>query len=195
MRANLTRWLPDRSRWWRRPRRRELRRIESRIDEAVAALRALGVQVAALQESIDRRAESVAGAGGASGQPADGTARPAGAPAGEPPGGVRELVTIADRLADLTSRATPTDPAQAAAVLRWLDRQLPAVMEAAGLVAIADPAGPVDLDRHEVVASRPGPVDTEVIAETVRVGYLWRGSLLRTQQVVTTHPDAVGCRP
>jgi hypothetical protein len=105
---------------------------------------------------------------------------------GGPPPIVGELITIADRLVDLTGHGAPADPARTAAALRWLSRRMAVLLEHSETVAIAD-TGPVDLARHEIVDSRPAAEGEPagIIAETVRVGYLWRGELLRPQQVIT----------
>ncbi len=106
-------------------------------------------------------------------------------PAGGPPSAVRELVSVADRLADLTGSAAPADPQQTAVVLRWLESRAQSVLTAHGVVRIDD-SGPVDVRRHEVVARRAAPSAelTDQIAQTIRPGYAWRGAPLRPQQVI-----------
>ncbi|WFE24862.1 hypothetical protein O7623_15600 [Solwaraspora sp. WMMD791] len=209
MRTTVTRWWAGRPRWRPRSVRRDLLRIERKVDDLSAALRAIGTAQHATDtaqhatdtaqhatDTVQHATDTVPAIGTVLSAPAAPVHVPVDVPVEpsvveEVPDTLWQLIRIADRLADLTARAAPVDPEQAAAVLRWLDRQLPAVLEAAGLVAVADTSGPVDLDRHEVVASRSGPVTAEEIAETVRVGYQWRGALLRTQQIVTTCPDSV----
>ncbi|WJK42615.1 hypothetical protein O7608_09695 [Solwaraspora sp. WMMA2056] len=190
MRTTVTRWWAGRPRWRPRSVRRDLLRIERKVDDLSAVLQAIGTAPQAIGTApATPSLQAIGAAPPAAPSPVDMPVEPT--VVEEVPDTLWQLIRIADRLADLTSRATPVDPGQAVAVLRWLDRQLPAVLEAAGLIAIADTTGPVDLDRHEVVASRSGPVTAEEITETVRVGYQWRGALLRTQQIVTTCPDAV----
>jgi molecular chaperone GrpE (heat shock protein) len=102
-----------------------------------------------------------------------------------PPAIAGELITLADRLVDLTGQGAPVDAEQAGAVLDWLAGRTQAMLNACEVTAITDD-GPVDLMRHEVVAGRPAGTGelAEHIASTIRPGYAWRGRLLRPQQVV-----------
>lgn len=109
-------------------------------------------------------------------------------PAGPPPV-VHELVGVADRLVDLTGSGAPSDPQQASAALSWLELRTQTLLAACDVLRIED-RGPLDLHRHQVVASRAAPSDDLVdqIADTIRPGYAWHGSLLRPQQVVAYIP-------
>jgi hypothetical protein len=110
---------------------------------------------------------------------------PADQDAQTPPVIAGELITLADRLVDLTGQGAPVDAEQAGAVLGWLAGRTQAMLNACEVTAITD-EGPVDLMRHEVVAGRPASTAelAEHIASTIRPGYAWRGRLLRPQQVV-----------
>jgi hypothetical protein len=114
---------------------------------------------------------------------------PAGVDAAGPPAIVRELVNVADRLVDLTGVGAPSDPEQASAVLRWLEVRTQVMLAACGVVRVED-SGSLDLHRHQVVVSRAAPDKDLVdqIADTVRPGYAWHGSLLRPQQVIAYIP-------
>jgi molecular chaperone GrpE (heat shock protein) len=104
------------------------------------------------------------------------------------PAVAHELITIVDRLVDVTPESL-ADPAHGAAMLRWLTGQLRGLLNAVEVVRM-DETGPVDPKRHEVVDTRPAPQETLVdhVAEVVRPGYTWRGDLLRAQQVIAYVP-------
>lgn len=107
---------------------------------------------------------------------------------------VPELLLLADWLSDLIADdGRPADPEQAAIALRWLDGRLIRLFAVCEVADLHD-EGTVDLVRHEIVGSRPADDGRPVgsIAETVRRGYLWRGRVLRPQQVIVyTDDDAV----
>jgi molecular chaperone GrpE (heat shock protein) len=96
--------------------------------------------------------------------------------ASAPPQAAVELIELSDRLESLA----PGDLDQA-----WIRERLRAILALHEIAPIAD-MGLVDFTRHEVVADRPADRATQVdhIADTVRPGYLWRGTILRPQQVV-----------
>ncbi|MFC0602412.1 nucleotide exchange factor GrpE [Streptomyces palmae] len=99
---------------------------------------------------------------------------------------VPELLVLADWLADLTKQgAEETDPEQAATALRWLDGRLIRLFALCDVADLHD-EGPVDPVRHEIVGSRPADDGRPAgsIARTVRHGYVWRGRVLRRQQVI-----------
>ncbi|WKX68781.1 nucleotide exchange factor GrpE [Streptomyces sp. XD-27] len=98
---------------------------------------------------------------------------------------VAELLQLADRLADLTKEGEPADAEQAASALRWLDQRLTRIFAACDVADLRD-EGAADPARHEVVGVRPADDGRPVgwIAETVRHGYVWRGQILRRQQVI-----------
>lgn len=103
----------------------------------------------------------------------------------QPPAVARELIVVADRIADLTAEAATADVERPAAVLRWMDDRVRALLALCEVAPILD-GGTVDFLRHEVVADRPTSRTALVdhIAGTVRPGYRWRNELLRPQQVV-----------
>jgi molecular chaperone GrpE (heat shock protein) len=72
-----------------------------------------------------------------------------------------------------------------AAVVRWLDQEMVGLLSDLHVTVLSD-AGEVDPLRHEVVdvRSSANADDVDRIAETVRVGYLADGRLIRPQQVV-----------
>jgi hypothetical protein len=106
-----------------------------------------------------------------------------------PPRVVRELVGVADKLADLAGDHAPADPQQAAAALRWLQVRTQALLAACDVARVED-GGLLDMQRHQVIATRAAPAEDLVdhIADTVRPGYAWQGSLLRPQQVIAYVP-------
>ncbi|MBH5333566.1 nucleotide exchange factor GrpE [Streptomyces pactum] len=104
---------------------------------------------------------------------------------------VSELLQLADRLSDLLADpARPADPAEAETTLRWLDGRLIRLLAACEVADLQD-EGAVDPGRHEVVGGRPADDGRPVgsIAETVRRGYVWRGRVLRPQQVIVYTDD------
>ncbi|MCM3882770.1 nucleotide exchange factor GrpE [Frankia sp. R82] len=113
----------------------------------------------------------------------------------EPPAVVHDLIAVADRLVDLTADEAIADPAAAAAFARWITQRVGTIIIHCELVWIAD-EGPFDSARHEAVASRPAPDAGQQghIAETVRPGYLWRGQIVRPQQVVVYRAPAPPAR-
>jgi molecular chaperone GrpE (heat shock protein) len=118
-------------------------------------------------------------------------ARPVGArPAGPPPV-IRELVSVADTLADLIGSDAWSDSRGAETALRWFEERTAALLGMCDVTRIED-SGQLDLRRHEVVASRAAPSKElpDQIADTVRPGYAWHGSLLRPQQVIAYVPAA-----
>jgi molecular chaperone GrpE (heat shock protein) len=104
---------------------------------------------------------------------------------GAPPPVARELIGVADRLVDLTGAGAPQDGEQVGAALRWMRSRTEALLSACDVVRIED-GGPVDFQRHEVLGNRAAPNDDllDHIADTVRPGYAWHGSVLRPQQVI-----------
>jgi hypothetical protein len=106
-----------------------------------------------------------------------------------PPPVVRELISLADGLVDLAGTGAPSGPEHGSAVLRWVDSRAQALFAACDVVRIED-RGFLDLQRHEVVAGRAAPGDDLIdqIADTVRPGYEWRGTLVRAQQVIAYVP-------
>ncbi|MCX4671957.1 hypothetical protein OG453_35665 [Streptomyces sp. NBC_01381] len=107
------------------------------------------------------------------------TQRPASPP--PVPASAAPLITLLDRLADLTTAPDPPD----GPVLDWVRRSVLDALAASGVVPVED-CGPVDPARHRVVATRDDPTQLrcDAIAETVRPGYLWGEALLRPQEVV-----------
>ncbi|KUJ69093.1 hypothetical protein ACZ90_14740 [Streptomyces albus subsp. albus] len=104
---------------------------------------------------------------------------------------VPELLLLADWLTDLTKQdGAETDPEQAAIALRWLDGRLIRLFAVCEVADLHD-EGPIDLARHEIVGSRPADDGRPAgsIAQTVRHGYVWRGRVLRRQQVIMYTED------
>ncbi|WP_193241821.1 nucleotide exchange factor GrpE [Streptomyces phaeolivaceus] len=100
------------------------------------------------------------------------------------------LIRLLDRIAELP----PTPPGTADArthdpVLDWVRRSVLAALVAAGVTAVED-SGRADPTRHNVVATRTDPsgLRSGTIAETVRPGYLWGGTVLRHQEVIAYVP-------
>ncbi|WP_026421886.1 hypothetical protein [Actinokineospora inagensis] len=92
-----------------------------------------------------------------------------------------ELIELADHLTHLAA-----DPDSITAdTVRFLAERVTEVLELCEAEAFDDD-GAVDLARHMVVGTRPspGPGRTDAIAATVRVGYTWRGLLVRPQEVI-----------
>jgi molecular chaperone GrpE (heat shock protein) len=114
---------------------------------------------------------------------------PAGAGQAHPPPVIRELVSMADTLTDLINNGVWSDPGGAETALRWFEERGAALLGMCDVTRIED-SGQLDLRRHEVVASRAAPSDefADQIADTVRPGYAWHGSLLRPQQVIAYVP-------
>jgi hypothetical protein len=101
----------------------------------------------------------------------------------------RELIAMADRLADITRRGTGPDTEPAAGVLRWVSGRVQALLALCEVAPIED-QGELDFLRHEVVGDRaaPRPELVDHIADTVRPGYQWRTELVRPQQVIAYVP-------
>ena len=112
---------------------------------------------------------------------------------GNPPAIVWELISLSDRLVDLTRAGAPADAEEAWETLRWFAGRATELLALYEIARVEDD-GPLDLLRHEVVAGRPAPAAAlvEHIAETVRPGYLWRGALLRPQRVVAYVEESQG---
>jgi molecular chaperone GrpE (heat shock protein) len=106
-----------------------------------------------------------------------------------PPKVVHELIRVTDGLTDLIEGGAAQEPERATTALDWLHRRVEALLVSCDVTRIDD-SGPVDLLRQEVVDSRPTPTADLVdqIADTVRPGYSWHGSLIRPQQVVAYIP-------
>ncbi|MFF3938075.1 nucleotide exchange factor GrpE [Streptomyces phaeofaciens] len=105
------------------------------------------------------------------------------------PAVVPELIRTADQLTGLRASAATGD-VDTTALLRWLDRRLADLLAQAGVETLDDD-GPLDLSRHEVVETRPGPPGADPgprVLATVRPGYRRHGRVLRPQQVIAS-PD------
>ncbi|WP_462189266.1 MULTISPECIES: nucleotide exchange factor GrpE [unclassified Frankia] len=104
--------------------------------------------------------------------------------AAEPHPVVDQTIALVEQLADLT-KPEPRSAEENLAIMEWLGEQATKVLDQCDVVRITD-NGPVDPDRHEIVATRTtGQADlAEWIAATVRPGYAWRGQLLRPAAVV-----------
>ncbi|MFH8369989.1 nucleotide exchange factor GrpE [Streptomyces sp. NPDC018031] len=104
---------------------------------------------------------------------------------------VPELLLLADWLGDLLrDDGRPAEPEQAQIALRWLDGRLIRLFAVCEVADLHD-EGPVDPARHEIVGRRPADDGRPVgsIAETVRHGFVWRGRVLRPQQVIVYAED------
>jgi len=156
-------------------------------------------QIAELTQRLREAEEELAAAGSSARDPDDSTT-PGGVPPGQepelgwngisgPPPVVRELISVVDGLTDLTGTSALSDPQQAGAALRWVQVRTQSLLTACGIASIED-SGHLDLRRHEVVASRAAPQEglVDQIADTVRPGYEWHGSLVRPQQVIAYVP-------
>jgi hypothetical protein len=162
---------------------------QAQVADLTRKLRAAQDELAAPERTIRSRGDSSQAE-----QPTRDTAAPGQFPPGEagaagPPPVVQELVNMADQLVDLTGGGAPSDPQQASAALRWLGLRTQTLLAVCDVVRIED-SGPLDLQRHQVVACRAAPGDDLVdqIADTIRPGYAWHGSLLRPQQVIVYIP-------
>jgi hypothetical protein len=109
----------------------------------------------------------------------------------EPPRVVRELIRLADGLPDLTGDHAAAAPVRADELARWLETRTQALLKACDVELVED-NGPLDLQRHEVIATRAAPASDLVhhIADTARPGYSWHGRLIRPQQVVVYTTDS-----
>jgi len=168
---------------------RQLRAAEDDLRAARDDLRAAQDKYAALEQAARSRADPEPVERRALPDPAPPAQFPPGGAEDGPPSVVRELVSMADKLVELTGVGAPSDPRQASAALRWLERRTQALLAVCDVMRIED-SGPLDLQRHEVIASRAAPGEDLVdhIADTVRPGYAWHGSLLRPQQVIAYIP-------
>lgn len=112
-----------------------------------------------------------------------------GDPGGGPAAAVREVIRLADGLLDLTGNGASPEQQQASIVLRWVEARTKSLLTACEVVRIEE-TGSFDPSRHQAVASRaaPSPELSHQIANTVRPGYAWHGTLLRPQQVVVYVP-------
>lgn len=165
---------------------RKLERLRAEVASSAAQTAAARAELARVREECEARAAELAGQLRAAQdllarRPA---ARPAATTAGPPPV-ARELIGVADRLVDLTGAGTPRDGEQVLAALRWMQSRTDALLSACDVERIED-SGPVDFQRHEVLGSRAAPEEDllDHIADTVRPGYAWHGSVLRPQQVI-----------
>jgi hypothetical protein len=106
-----------------------------------------------------------------------------------PPPVVGELISLADGVVDLTGTSAPPGPEHATAILSWIEARTQSLLTACGVARIED-RGLLDLRRHEVVAGRAAPDDGLIdhIADIVRPGYEWCGTLVRSQQVIAYVP-------
>jgi hypothetical protein len=113
-----------------------------------------------------------------------------------PPPVVPELVGLVEKLAEMTGGAAPDGSGPAVAALRWVKQSVQTLLPLCDVEQIVD-SGCFDLRRHEVVADRTAPNQELVdhIADTVRPGYAWRGSVLRPQQVVVFVPAGEAADP
>jgi hypothetical protein len=107
--------------------------------------------------------------------------------ADRPPKVVHEVLRLADGVLDLRDSlgAAVADGQPAGTVLRWAGARATSLMAACEVTRVEE-SGVFDPARHKAVASREAPSADLVwqIADTVRAGYAWRGSILRSQEVV-----------
>ena len=151
------------------------------LDELQAAFAALQSKTAELEAELAVVRETASDNTGNRDDDSAGTS--------SPPKVVRELIRVTDGLMDLIEGGAAREPERAATALDWLRRRAEALLVSCDVVRIDD-SGPIDLFRQEVVDSRPAPAGDLVdqIADTVRPGYSWHGSLIRPQQVVAYIP-------
>lgn len=100
-----------------------------------------------------------------------------------PPPGAAVVIDLADRLDEvLAQRDEPG--ADVIPVLAWARGQVDSLLALAELTVCAD-EGAIDPQRHQVIGTvaTDDPALAGQIAATARVGYLWRGRLVRPQAV------------
>lgn len=73
--------------------------------------------------------------------------------------------------------------AQGAADVEPIAKALREVLEREGLQRIPDEGEPFDPTLHEAVMFEDGDSDEQVVAESLRAGYLWKGQVLRVSMV------------
>lgn len=87
-------------------------------------------------------------------------------------------------LVDDFERALSTYPEQLAPLRKGFDKTL----QSLGLVQVnSEPGTEFNPDFHEAVSMEDGDGDTEVVAETLRPGYLYNGNVIRTAMVKVKH--------
>lgn len=93
---------------------------------------------------------------------------------------VKKFLTLIDDF----ERALSTYPEQLAPLQKGFDKTL----QSLGLAQInSEPGAEFNPDLHEAVLMEDGDGDTEIIAETLRPGYLYDGSVIRTAMVKVKH--------
>jgi hypothetical protein len=162
------------------------------LDDLQAAVVILQDKTAGLEDELAKLRDSrrdVGTAGTGPPPPPPPPPSPPSPPSPPPPKVVSELIRVTDGLTDLIEGGAAHEPERAATALHWLHGRAEALLASCEVVRIDD-SGQVDLLRHEVVDIRPAPAGDLVdqIADTVRPGYSWHGSLLRPQQVVAYIP-------
>jgi molecular chaperone GrpE (heat shock protein) len=167
----------------------ELRdRSQAEVDELTERLRSTKAE---LESTAAQLASTAADLRAARAQTREAPATPTRRGQAGPPPVIRELVSVADMLVGLIGGGVWSDPDGAETALRWFEERTAALLAMCDVTRIED-SGQLDLRRHEVVASRTTPSEelADQIADTVRPGYAWHGSLLRPQQVIAYVPAA-----